>query len=96
MSLGTFIDVPELCPEETKDAAQMLLDLMAEINEITAYNNWMVGELEKCSDEMEMTIDDMIEATKPKVLMADQDKQEKLEDLFSFAAQEAESFDDFK
>lgn len=41
MSLGTFIDVPELCPEETKDAAQMLLDLMAEINEINAYNMWM-------------------------------------------------------
>ena len=57
MSLGTFIDVPELCPEETKAAAQMLLDLMAEINEINAYNMWMVQKLAECSEEMEMTID---------------------------------------
>lgn len=35
----------------------MLLDLMAEINEINAYNMWMAQKLAECSEEMEMTID---------------------------------------
>ena len=59
---------------------------MAEINEMNAYNMWMIEKLRECSEIMEMTIDMMIEAAQPKVVMADQDKQEKLEDLYSFAA----------
>ena len=69
---------------------------MAEINEMNAYNMWMTEKLKECSEIFEMNIDMMIEAAQPQVLMADQDKQEKLEDLYSFAAQEGESFDDFK
>ena len=74
----------------------MLLDLMAEINEINAYNMWMAQKLAECSEEMEMTIDELIEATRPRAVMADQDKQELLEDLFSFAAREGETFEDFR
>ena len=59
---------------------------MAEINEMNAYNMWMIEKLRECSEIMEMTIDMMIEAAQPQVVMADQDKQEKLEDLYSFAA----------
>ena len=59
---------------------------MAEINEMNAYNMWMTEKLRECSEIFEMNIDMMIEAAQPDVLMADQDKQEKLEDLYSFAA----------
>ena len=69
---------------------------MAEINEMNAYNMWMTEKLRECSELFEMNIDQMIEMAQPDVIMADQDKQEKLEDLYSFAAQEGESFDDFK
>ena len=69
---------------------------MAEINEMNAYNMWMTEKLRECSELFEMNIDQMIEMAQPDVIMADQDKQEKLEDLYSFAALEGESFDDFK
>lgn len=57
MSLGTFIDVPELCPEDVRADAQMLLDLVAQINEDNAYNMWMTQRLAECSEEFEMSID---------------------------------------
>ena len=96
MSLSTFIDVPELCPEDVRADAQMLLDLMAQINEDNAYNMWMTQRLAECSEEFEMSIDQMIEAAQPAVLAANQDKTEKLRDLFTFASLESETMEEFE
>ena len=96
MSLSTFIDVPELCPEDVRADAQMLLDTVAQINEDNAYNMWMTQRLAECSEEFEMSIDQMIEAAQPAVLAANQDKTEKLRDLFTFAAIESETMEEFE
>jgi hypothetical protein len=50
MSLDTFIDTPELCPESTVVAAQELLDLVVEINDLTAYVAFLNGELQACAE----------------------------------------------
>ena len=96
MSLSTFIDVPELCPLEVRETAQELLDLMAQINMDNAYNMWMTQKLAECSEEFEMSIDQMIEAAQPAVLAANQDKTEKLRDLYTFAAIESETLEEFE
>lgn len=74
----------------------MLLDLMAQINEDTSYNMWMTQRLAECSEEFEMSIDQMIEAARPAVLAANQDKTEKLRDLFTFASIESETMEEFE
>ena len=74
----------------------MLLDLMAQINEDNAYNMWMTQRLAECSEEFEMSIDQMIEAAQPAVLAANQDKTEKLRDLFTFASIESETMEEFE
>jgi hypothetical protein len=50
MSLETFIDTPELCPESTIEAAQELLNLVVEINDLTAYVAFLNGELQACAE----------------------------------------------
>ena len=41
MSLDTYIDVPELCPTSTNQAAEELLAAMADFNHLSAYNLYM-------------------------------------------------------
>ena len=65
MSTSTFIDVPELCTPSSVQAAEELLAMVAELNDVNAYVLWMRAELQKCSETVEMSIDQLIELRKP-------------------------------
>jgi hypothetical protein len=95
MSLETYIDVPELCPPATAQAADELLAAMGDFNHMTAYNLYMSKKLADESGKVEMSIDKLIAMHQPDLVMANQEKQDNLDDLFSFAANEGENMQQF-
>jgi hypothetical protein len=95
MSLDTFIDTPELCPDSTIEAAQELLDLVVDISDLTAYVAFLNGELQECADQIEDDILLLIAANQPRLTEAAQQKQIELDDLFTFAGLDGESMDQF-
>lgn len=96
MSLSTFIDVPELCTPSSVEAAQTLIDTVGELNDLNAYVLWMTQQLQTCSETVEMSIDQLIESKKPDLVKAMQAKQDNLNDLFTFGADEGEEKDAFE
>ena len=95
MSLGTYIDVPELCPAATSEAADELLAMMGDFNHMSACNDYMTKLLADESEKAEMTLDKLIEMHKPDLVMANQEKQDNLDDLFTFAGREGEDMQQF-
>jgi hypothetical protein len=95
MSLDTFIDVPDLCEPGAVDAATSLLAVAEGFDNNTAYLAWLNERLAECDDAAEDNIDAMIEMLQPTVTIANQEKQARLDDLFSFAANEGETMEEF-
>ena len=93
MSLETFIDVPELCDQDTIDAAQDLLELVGELNDVSAYVAWMKIELDTCSDLEELNIRMQIALINGQLATLGVEKQEQLDDLWSFTANEGETME---
>jgi hypothetical protein len=95
MCLDTFIDVPDLCEPGAVDAATSLLAVAEGFDNNTAYLAWLNERLAECDDAAEDNIDAMIELLQPTVTIANQEKQARLDDLFSFAANEGETMEEF-
>jgi hypothetical protein len=95
MCLDTFIDVPDLCEPGAVDAATSLLAVAEGFDNNTAYLAWLNERLAECDDAAEDNIDAMIEMLQPTVTIANQEKQARLDDLFSFAANEGETMEEF-
>ena len=95
MSLSTFIDVPDLCLPSTIEAAQELLDFVGEINDVANYVRYLNQKLAECSEATEMTLNEMIEVASARLAVEDGLKQDKVDDLYTFAALEGETLEEF-
>jgi len=60
LDTSSFLDVPESCPDSTKNAADQLFDLALDMNEINTHLDWLKEQLEECSDAVEATLEMMI------------------------------------
>ena len=95
MSVETFLHVPSLCDDETIASAAELVELVADLNDANAYTQWMKGELAKCEMLEEMNIRQKIADIEAMLATMGIEKQEQLDDLWSFTALDGESMSDF-
>jgi hypothetical protein len=95
MSLDTFVDVPKRCGATSLEAAEELVEKVADLNHRIAYVEWMQVQLNLQSDLHEMELSAIIAAINPLLVEGDLEKKKNLDDLHSFQAMNGETMEDF-
>ena len=95
MSLDTFVDVPERCGATSIEAAEELVEKVADLNHRIAYVEWMQVQLNLQSDLHEMELTAIIAAINPLLVEGELEKKKNLDDLHSFQAMNGETMEDF-